>query len=211
MKSRLNVITSMIESEYKEIWDTCCDHGKLGISLIKNTNKSLVHFVDCIPSIIDKLKNTLEVKGLLENPRVELHTKFAQDIRLGNNRSLICICGVGSETAIDIITGLLKNNDLTKHDIILSVQYKTPKLRKYLKECGFKLQKEVLCFEGKWGHEIMRISLNSGDEINIVGKSMFKNPTKKHNLYLKKSIIHYKKKSLINDSYLEILNQYTSI
>ncbi len=211
MKSRLKEITSFIEDDYNEIWDTCCDHGKLGISLLNTTNVSKVHFVDCIPQIMDLLKSKLEKMGLLGTSRTMLHTITAEKIKLSHKKSLICICGVGSITAIQIITGLLNLNDLSEHDLILCVQYKTPKLRKFLIDRGFKVQKEMLCFEGKWAHEIMRIALNRGNEIDLIGTPMFDKDNSKHLSYITKSIKHYEKKSLTDISYKNILNLYNNL
>jgi tRNA (adenine22-N1)-methyltransferase len=211
MKTRLEVITSLLGNDYKEIWDTCCDHGKLGISILQNTQIPKVHFVDCVPEIIDRLRVKLDRMSLIESKRLELHCKMAEDIKVSDKRSLICICGVGGVTAIDIITGLLKNNQLNKHDLLLSVQYKTPRLRRFLNINGFKVIKEVLCFEGKWGHEIIKISKNRGDEIDLIGSNMFIKSNELHKKYILKSITHYTKKCVVNSDYLEILKRYKKL
>lgn len=211
MKTRLNELLSMIEANYLEIWDTCCDHGKLGISILENSNVEKVHFVDCVPDIMVKLESQIKSLGYYNSPRVELHTLNAEDIKLSERKSLICICGVGGVTAIDILESLLKYNDLNNHDILLCVQYKIPRLRRFLIESGFKVQKEMLCFEGKWAHEVMRISLNSGYEMDLVGTPMFNTDDKNHQTYLSKSIKHYKKKSHVNSEFKEILDLYQNI
>ncbi len=211
MKKRLKDITDTIDDEYKEIWDTCCDHGKLGLSLLQNSDVDKVHFVDCVPGIMNVLKSKLETRGLLESSRIELHTMSAEEIKLSDAKSLICICGVGGETAVEIIQGLLKNNSLTNHDLILCVQYKTPILRKFLIASGFRVQKEKLCFEGKWAHEIMNISLGRGQEIDLIGKKMFDLTDSRHIGYISKSIKHYEKKSLVDSAYTEVLNLYKAL
>ncbi len=211
MKTRLKYITDLIEKDYEQIWDTCCDHGKLGISLLKNSSVKTVHFVDCVPGIIDKLKLKLSKLGLLESSRVKVHLKMAEEIHLENDSSLICICGVGGETAIDIVRGLLKNNNLFGHDILFSVQYRTPELRMFLKDYGFRVQKEILCFEGKWAHEIIRVSINNGDEIDLIGSGMFNLDDEKHLSYIKKTIKHYTKKNNTGSEYQKVLELYKKL
>lgn len=211
MKSRLSEIVNFVEKEYQEIWDTCCDHGKLGLTLFEIYKDTKIHFVDCIPEIMDKLEMQLAKQDLLSSPRIELHTKNAEDIKLSDEKSLICICGIGGIKAIEIISGLMRKNDLRGHDIILCVQYRTPKLRRFLRNSGFKVQKEMLCFEGKWAHEIMRISLDIGNDICTVGSPMFKLDRKDHINYITKSIKHYQKKCLIDKSYEEVLNLYRKV
>lgn len=211
MRTRLNELINMVEDHYYEVWDTCCDHGKLGISILNNRKVKKVHFVDCVPEIMTNLESKIKGLGHYNSPRVELHTLKAEDIILSDRKSLICICGVGGVTAIDIIGALLKHNDLNNHDILLCVQYKTPRLRRFLMESGFKAQKEMLCFEGKWAHEIIRISLGSGYEIDLVGTPMFNKDNKKHLKHLNKSIEHYIKKSANNKEYKVILDLYKSI
>lgn len=211
MKSRLSYITGLIEEDYYEIWDTCCDHGKLGIELINRKSTSVIHFVDCVPEIMKELKSKIYNKGLHKNCNVKFHTNNAQDLILSDKKSLICICGVGGVTAIEIISGLNKRNDLSKHHFILSVQYKIPRLRRFLRELGFKVQKEILCFEGKWAHEMLRISLQSGYDIDLAGSPMFDLQNSKHMDYLKRSINHYKKKSLTDNCYEEVLNSYIRV
>ncbi|MGL1890397.1 MAG: tRNA (adenine(22)-N(1))-methyltransferase TrmK [Spirochaetaceae bacterium] len=211
MKTRLKYITGFIETEYDEIWDTCCDHGKLGIYLLQNSRVKIVHFVDCIPSIMSNLKTKLDKINSIDSSRFTVQLLNAEEIKLTGNRALVCICGVGSETAKDIITGLLKNNNLLGHDIILSVQNRTPELRSFLKLAGFKIQKELLCFEGKWAHEIMRISLDRGDEIDLIGKTMFNKNDNKHLEYIDKSIKHYTKKSSTNPLFKEYLDLYKNL
>lgn len=210
MKSRLHEIKKMITNNYYEIWDTCCDHGKLGLELLNSTNAKKIHFVDCIPSIMESLQSKLEKLELTDSQRIELHTKQAEKIRLSSERSLICICGVGSLTAIEIISGILKNNFIANHDIILCVQHKTPKLRQFLIDNGFKLLQELLCFEGKWAHEILKVSKNSGSDIDLVGTSMFDMSDERHKKYIQMQIKLYENKQY-SDTAKKLFESYKSI
>lgn len=208
MRTRLNEILSMIGEQYDEIWDTCCDHGKLGISILERNLANRVHFVDCIPSIMLTLEAKLLKSITTCRSKYKIHTLMAEDIVLPNNKSLICICGVGGITAINIIKGLLLSNDLLNKDILLCVQYKIPKLRRFLKEAGFKLQDEKLCFEGKWAHEILKVSREGGSEIDLVGSSMYDLKNNKHLTHLNNSIEHYTKKAAVSEEYRDILDTY---
>jgi len=44
---------------YSVIWDCCCDHGLLGMSLLKRKRAGEVIFVDVIAKQMEKLEKTL--------------------------------------------------------------------------------------------------------------------------------------------------------
>lgn len=211
MKRRLTYITNLIERDYDDVWDICCDHGKLGISLLTNKKINKVHFVDCIPSIIDNLNSKLLKMDLLDSSNLEVHLSLGEDLIIDNTNTLVCICGVGGETAIEIMTGLLNNNDLSNTDILLSIQYRTVELRKFLLDNFFKMKKELICFEGKWAHQIFMVSLKHGEKIDLIGKHMFNKEDPLHLNFIQKNIIHYTKKSVTDDKLISIVNLYKDL
>ena len=42
------------QNNYCSVYDTCCDHGKLGLLVSSIHPKSKIVFVDTVPSIIEK-------------------------------------------------------------------------------------------------------------------------------------------------------------
>ena len=59
LKKRLTYVLDLIKKDYDHIYDTCCDHGYLGMNLIER-NQAKIHFIDCVPHIIKLLTNQLE-------------------------------------------------------------------------------------------------------------------------------------------------------
>ena len=57
--SRLGQLESMVVQSYSVIWDCCCDHGLLGMSLLKRKRAGEVIFVDVITKQMEKLEKTL--------------------------------------------------------------------------------------------------------------------------------------------------------
>lgn len=50
----------MISGHYDHIWDCCCDHGLLGMLLLERSAARQVHFVDCVPSLMQALELRLQ-------------------------------------------------------------------------------------------------------------------------------------------------------
>lgn len=78
ISQRLQQINSMISGHYDHIWDCCCDHGLLGMLLLERSAARHVHFVDCVPSLMQALELRLqrffpaEISGL--NPNLAPHS-----------------------------------------------------------------------------------------------------------------------------------------
>lgn len=78
ISQRLQQINSMISGHYDHIWDCCCDHGLLGMLLLERSAARQVHFVDCVPSLMQALELRLqrffpaEISGL--NPNLAPHS-----------------------------------------------------------------------------------------------------------------------------------------
>ena len=51
--SRLSLLENMLVEPYRMVWDCCCDHGLLGMSLLKRSRASEVIFVD----VLEEFKN----------------------------------------------------------------------------------------------------------------------------------------------------------
>lgn len=201
----------MISDDYVEIWDTCCDHGYLGIALLKKNERGKIHFVDCVASIMQQLEKKFRGWDIIPSARIELHTLAAENISLAPEKSLICICGVGGETAIEIIQGLGRNHNMAMHDILICVQHHQHSLRQFLIEANYKSKGEILCKDGKWFYEIMLINSCSGGDIDLVGQAMFDLLNVDHQYYLSQQVKHFEKKVLHDKQYIEVLNCYKEI
>lgn len=100
-------------------WDVCCDHGYVGIKALESGEYTTVHFVDCIPHIMDRLKKLIEQNShRVQGPYV-LHTKSGADINELIKGTLL-IAGVGGTTIKTILSKLLTNQHLLASRILLS-------------------------------------------------------------------------------------------
>lgn len=207
LRPRQSAILDMIKGEYSEIWDTCCDHGKLGMALLSRPSVNKIHFLDCVPSIMMGLDVKLALRGY-EESRYQTHCMNAQDLSPTTKGSLVCICGVGGETAIEILQGLEKKNNLEDHEYLICVQHHIYQLREFLKQNGFKSKNEVLVVDKGIGYEIFLLSKNSGEEIHPVGSSIFNTRDSEHQNYIKSLIDHYERKMKSDKSVVPIVNLY---
>ena len=60
LSKRLQAINNMIDTHYQNIWDCCCDHGLLGLTLLNRKTADIIHFVDIVPSLTTRLESLLE-------------------------------------------------------------------------------------------------------------------------------------------------------
>ena len=208
---RLKHIFDLIGDEYEECWDTCCDHGMLGLALLEYKKVKKVYFVDRVTSIIKNLDRKLKSISELEPDSYDVCLLDAKNIKITSTKNIICICGVGGNVAIDIIEGLSTNNNLNDYDILVSVNYHIYELRNYLSINSFKSVKEYFFYDGRWPYEVLIVSKNRGDILDDVGVELFKNETEDNKKYINSKIEHYKKKSLSDNKYFEICNKYKNI
>lgn len=186
---KLQTAFDLIEDHYENVWDTCCDHGNLGVAFLRDKKASKVHFVDQVETIMSSLETKLQGLSELETQRYQLHTKPAQDLDLSSN-DLLCICGVGGEVLIEILKALKPECDL-----LLSPHYHLYEVRKFLKESGYKSIKEKIVFEKQFGREIFYLSKKEGSPVDLTGGSLF-NSSPEHLNYLKGIISHLEKKKM---------------
>ena len=144
------------------IADVGCDHGYLGIYLLKNSIASSVIAAD-----------------INEGP---LHSAFANAGKFGVRDQmsfylsdgakkiphqfdcLIC-AGMGALTMISILdcAPWLKDN---KYRLILQCQSKTPLLRQYLSENGYRISREAIVRDGKFLYTVMEVQWEPGHALS---------------------------------------------
>lgn len=117
------------------VWDFCCDHGHLGLNAIECGRFSEVHFVDQVPSIIDKLRGRWEARSKTHPSPVGayFHALSGQKVELSPRGSVV-IAGVGAYTILEILQGLQEQGRLQARRLILGPQRDEEKLRQLLKE-----------------------------------------------------------------------------
>jgi tRNA (adenine22-N1)-methyltransferase len=92
---------------YSDIWDLCCDHGRLGLHLHQQPvlAQTQLHLIDCVPSIIEQLQ-------LVHGAHLDARLRFvcidaAQIVLPQQGNQALVIAGVGGDTCISILQALL--------------------------------------------------------------------------------------------------------
>ncbi|WP_127717171.1 tRNA (adenine(22)-N(1))-methyltransferase TrmK [Halobacteriovorax sp. HLS] len=207
--NRISKLISILNKNYQEAWDTCCDHGKIGIEIFRKNRAKNIYFIDIVPSIIEKLRATLDYHFPNSTNKLNSQVLDASKIKVLNdgNIKLICICGVGGKETIEILKGIIENNDLSNVDFLLSPHYNLFEVRTYLIEEGFTSIDEQLIKDGKWFYEVLYVSKNGSNKICNVGSNLH---SKSSEDYFKKVLNHYLLKSRYDDNYQHIYQAYLS-
>jgi tRNA (adenine22-N1)-methyltransferase len=235
ISSRLQKIDSMIIANYQSIWDCCCDHGLLGLTLLKRKAASTIHFVDIVPSLTSQLESLLKQHFSAEDfiQRWQVHCTDVIKIPLtAQDKQLIIIAGVGGELIIQFIESLLnkfREMSLTKPTIevefILCPVHYNYQVRQALIKSNCLLVNEYIVTENKRSYEIIHVRkefsilANPPDplnEISSTGNTMWDLSIKSHQQYLTETISHYRRMLLSAKSNEQIainhiIEQYTSL
>ena len=201
-EKRLDIISTIPDREYSDIWDTCCDHGKLGYKLIRQFPNALIHFNDIVPHIVEKLKTKL---FNISNDRYTLNTLNARNIKVTNENTLIYICGIGGKMAIEIVEDLVNSNSIN-FDLILCTHYHQYELRESLRKLDFKLITSLLIVHQGQQYETIYISRTRGQAISEYSEELFDKDCEKSISYFKKCMNHYGK----NAKYSHLSNKIYS-
>lgn len=170
ISKRIEAITSLSSDSYDEIWDLCCDHGKIGIDFAIKYSPKVVHFIDQVPSIIENLKANLP---FIENVSFNVQCIGCEDIQINEtSKNLIVFAGVGSETIIKALKNLKTQNLGTSH-LLISTHKHPHKLRMFLRAQKFSLIKEILIYEAGQFYEMLLVETKNDNEISLVGSKMW--------------------------------------
>lgn len=139
LSKRLNAVASFVPKGAQAI-DIGCDHGYLGIYLVKENLVKSIILTDIKESALNQakkniLKAKLDIKTILTNGLENVNT---------NDLDTIIISGMGTKTIIDILnTGCLERIE----NLVLSSNNNLYELRDYVESMGFYLQDEVTVLE----------------------------------------------------------------
>jgi tRNA (adenine22-N1)-methyltransferase len=212
ISSRLQKIDSMINADYQSIWDCCCDHGFLGLTLLKRKAASTIHFVDIVPSLTSHLESLLNQHFSAEDfiQRWQVHCIDVIKIPLtAQDKQLVIIAGVGGELIVKFIESLInkfREMSLTKPTIevefILCPVHYNYQVRQALIKNNCLLVNEYIITENKRFYEIIHVkkeflelanTQDSFNEISSTGNTMWDLSLKSHQQYLTETISHYQR------------------
>jgi tRNA (adenine22-N1)-methyltransferase len=217
ISKRLKTIDNMITEHYQSIWDCCCDHGLLGLSLLKRKAADNINFVDIVPSLTTKLERLLQQHfnstEFVDNWQV--HCIDVAELPLATNtKQLVIIAGVGGELLINFIEQIisnyqqvLMNTPTTELEFIICPVHHNYQVRQALIKHNFALVDEYIVHENKRFYEILHIKTQFtvgteyyDNKISATGDKMWVFSLHSHQQYLTKIISHYQRLLLAEQS-----------
>jgi tRNA (adenine22-N1)-methyltransferase len=135
------------------IADIGCDHGYLGISLLKNGQVKSVIAADIRPMPLQAAKENAKRFGFDEQMEFFLSDGASA---IPRDFDVMVCAGMGADTMISIIENApwLKS---TSYRLVLQCQSKTAMLRKYLNENGFSIVRESAIKDGRFLYSVMEV------------------------------------------------------
>jgi tRNA (adenine22-N1)-methyltransferase len=219
LSKRLAQIEALITTDYDHIWDTCCDHGHLGTSLISHQKAPSIHLVDIVPELITPLNEKL--LRLFPNPYSPsdsdagspISTQWkthcldisALPLQQYSGKHLIIIAGIGGDLMIECMKSIISKHSALEIDFLVCPVRHLHTLRQQLIELKMTLKKEVLIKDNNIFYEIMLLSnapLPTNKRIPLkqvspVGEAIWQGETAEERRiaeeYLKIKIQHYQR------------------
>ena len=157
--------------------DIGCDHGYLGIYLLKNHLASQVIASDINEGPLNAAVCNAEKYGVREKMRFYLSDGVKNIPR--DFDAMVC-CGMGGDTMISILEAALWLKE-GNYRLILQCQSKRPELRKYLGENGWFIRNETVLKDGRFLYTVMEVVYQPGMELTAGGchfpPALLRNPT----------------------------------
>lgn len=143
--------------------DIGCDHGYLGIYLLKNGIASSVIASDVNESPLHSAVINAHKFGVQNQISFHLSDGLRNVPR--DFDCLVC-AGMGADTMISILEAApwIRN---PKYRLVLQCQSKRPELCKYLSAAGFSISRETLAKDGKFIYPVMEVIYSPGNTPNL--------------------------------------------
>ncbi len=198
---RLNAIFDLVSQaqqvkRYDCIWDCCCDHGYLGLQLLRDVPCHKLYLVDQLPHLINDIATRLEELQFNHGEAITADVgtlKFSPE-----QRHLIILAGVGGEHIIDILEAIERHHPHGSLDFLFCPTTTQYDLREYLVEHNFALEHEAIVAEKGRDYEIIYVrgkaSTPQASRVSLIGK-MWDKDSASHQRYLTKLITHYENRS----------------
>lgn len=133
--------------------DIGCDHGYLGIYLLQNNIASSMIEADINEGPLQSALHNAHKYGVADRMQFYL-SDGAKNIPRDFD-TLVC-AGMGGDTMIHILENASWLQD-KKYRLILQCQSKTPMLRKYLSDHGWRITEESVLRDGKFLYTVMEV------------------------------------------------------
>ncbi len=194
---RLSQLQSMLKQPYSIIWDCCCDHGLLGMSLIYQRLATKVVFVDILAHQMAQLEKELQQRFPQNDCSWQVLCEDVKAIEVPQVASqLFIIAGVGGDKTVEFIDSLSAAMHGLPFDLLICSVQGNYSVRKALIQHGFSLKEERIIFENKRFYEAIYVTNQSGVALSATGSSMWNWSDPRHHEYCQKILGHYQKKAL---------------
>jgi tRNA (adenine22-N1)-methyltransferase len=202
ISKRLETIAAMVYDSpaqpWDHIWDCCCDHGHLGMTLLQQNTGPNIHFVDIVPAIMAQLTAKLERFFTQKQPtRWHVHCIDVAALPIekfdGSKKHLVIIAGVGGEQTVAMVEQLLTHFTDHQLEFLLCPLRHQFKLRLALQAMNLGLVDECLIKENKRFYEIIHVSNGSSITISPVGSRIWHNRGQLELDYLEQTLSHYRR------------------
>lgn len=152
LSNRLKTCCSMI-SKGERVADVGCDHGYLGIHLLRENIASSIIAADINEGPLQSAQKNAEKFGV--NERIAFYLSDGVKSIPRDFDTLVC-AGMGADTMISILEAAPWLKD-SKYKLILQCQSRRPELRAYLYAQGFSICKETLAKDGHFIYPVMEV------------------------------------------------------
>lgn len=141
--------------------DVGCDHGYLAIHLLQSGTARSVIAADINPGPLQSAVENAEKYGVREN--ISFHLSDGVQSIPRDFDTLVC-AGMGGDTMISILDAApwLRSES---YRLVLQCQSKTPMLRRYLSENGWRIEKENVLRDGRFLYTVMAVSYAPGERL----------------------------------------------
>ena len=136
--------------------DIGCDHGYLGIHLLKSGITKRIIAADINEGPLQAARNNAKKFGV--DDRMTFHLSDGVKLVPQNFDTLVC-AGMGGDTMVSILDAAPWLRD-SHYRLILQCQSKTPLLRRYLSENGWHIAQESVLKDGRFLYTVMEVMWN---------------------------------------------------
>ena len=133
--------------------DIGTDHGYLGIWLLQQGLARSVIAADIVPGPLSAAKVNAEKFGITDNMEFYLSDGLQSVPR---DFDVMVCAGMGGDTMISILSAAPWMRD-AKYRMVLQCQSKTPMLRRYLTENGWRITEETVLQDGRFLYTVMEV------------------------------------------------------
>ncbi len=150
--------------------DIGCDHGYLGLHLLQKGIASYVYAADIGKGPLQSAMRNAKKYGFQDKMSFYLSDGLRNVPR--DFDQLIC-AGMGADTIISILEAAPWLKDENQYSLILQCQSKSPTLRRWLSENGWRITQEYVLRDGKFLYTVMDVDYRPGLSQLSVGEWYF--------------------------------------